>query len=448
MKWKIMVSKHKFGYAMQAPALGLLLFVFLFNSANAASLVSLPDILIDYGVSLHIQHTNDMQAMVNDPTPGMKKGVGTVGIATYGIDVDWERLSDVRGVSTHIILASGYGAPTSRKFGDYLTPSQATYGGVGNVVIHLASVYIERAMFYDRLNLAAGRMIFLSDFSANPLYCNFMNAAFCGNPRAASDNTAHAAFPTATWAVRVRVHLLDALVLQSGVYFTQGGEQYALSQMRSGFKFNGATIDGEAIPLELAWSPRPGRGGTLPGHYKIGFVYDTAPHRSLYEDHDGGLIVLTGGAPRVMHGSWAGWILADQRIIAFPGQGPDAGVTLLGVAYWNNPRTQLRETQYSLGVIIQGLFRTRPQDSFALNIAYMRLSHRVREAQRHTGPEEPGGIKPVRQDSAAVIELFYQLHIMRGISIVPDIQYYIHPNGQRALRDQLMIGVKSHIEFI
>ena len=406
--------------------------------------------LRERGVAFHVQNTNEMQAMLNDPTPSHEKGVGNVGIVTYGNDIDWERLAGLSGVSTHIVLASGYGAPTSRKFGDHLTPSQATYGGVGNVVIHLVSAYIERSMFYDHLNAAVGRMTFLSDFSANPLYCNFMNAAFCGNPRAASDNTAHAAFPTATWGARFRVQISEALQLQSGVYFTQAASQYALSQMRSGFKFNGATIDGQAIPLELAWAPHAGKGGTLPGHYKLGAVYDTAPHTSLFEDHDGEILGLTGAPARVVDGSWSAWVLADQQLLHFAGRGPDAGLTILASAYWNNPRTALRAAQYSVGIMVRGLIRQRPQDMFAINMAYTRIAHHVTRAQRRQAAQQkPGSAStPLVQQDALIIEALYQIHLMRGITVAPDLQYYVHPNAQRNLRNQWMLGLKTQIEFI
>jgi len=406
--------------------------------------------LSERGIVLHVQNTNEMQGMLSDPNPSLKKGVGNVGIVTYGNDIDWERLAGFSGVSTHIILASGYGAPTSRKFGDHLTPSQATYGGVGNVVIHLVSAYIERSMFYDRVNAAVGRMTFLSDFSANPLYCNFMNAAFCGNPRAASDNTAHAAFPTATWGARFRVQISQALQLQSGVYLTQAGSQYALSQMRSGFKFNGATIDGQAIPLELAWEPHAGKGGVLPGHYKVGFVYDTAPHTSLFEDHDGEVLGLTGAPARVVNGSWSTWVMADQQLIRFAGRGPDAGLTILASAYWNNPRTALRAAQYSFGVMVRGLMKQRPNDMFAFNLAYTRIAHHITRAQKHPLiQQKPGtGSMPIVQEDAFILEALYQIRLLQNITIAPDLQYYIHPNAQRNLRNQWMLGVKTQIKFI
>ncbi len=408
--------------------------------------------LRDHGVMLHVQHTNEMQAMINAPTPdqGLKKGVGNVGIATYGADIDWERLAGARGISTHIVLASGYGSPTSHKFGDYLTPSQATYGGVGNVVIHLVSAYVEKSMLYDRVNAAAGRMTFLSDFSANPLYCNFMNASFCGNPRTAADNKAHAAFPMSNWATRARVQISDVLIAQAGVYLTETEAIYTHHQTRTGFKFNGATIDGVALPVELAWSPHGGGKRALPGRYKIGFVYDTARHDSPFQTGSGQSLYLTDGTPRRLKGSWSAWVMADQMVWRFQGRGPDAGLTVLGVAYWNSSRTQLRKAQYSLGFLMRGMVKSRPADAIGVNASWVQVSRSVVHAQREAVRRNGKLPRHVRfpQDGGGVIEAFYQMHVWRGVSIAPDLQYYINPGLQPGLRNQLLLGVKTHVEFI
>ncbi|CDG41174.1 MULTISPECIES: carbohydrate porin [Asaia] len=422
--------------------------------ARADALATLGSLsaLREHGVMFHVQHTHETQAMIGSPTPrlGLEKGVGNVGIFTYGSDIDWERLAGLQGVSTHIILASGYGSPTSHKFGDFLNPSQATYGGVGNVVIHLVSVYVEKSMLYDRVSAAVGRMTFLSDFSANPLYCNFMNGAFCGNPRAASDNKAHAPFPMSNWATRVRVQISDEMAIKTGLYLTETEAIYTHHQTRTGFKFNGATIDGMALPLELSWTPAFGPRKGLSGLYKLGLVYDTARHDSRFEGMGGQNLYLVSASPRQIKGAWSAWVMADQMVWRFKGRGRDAGLTLLGAAYWNAPRTALRKAQYSLGLFMRGMIASRPSDAIGLDMTVIQVSRAARRAQLAAYAQEGHlrGHTRRPQDWGGIIEVFYQLHIWRGVSIAPDIQYYINPGLQPGLRNQLLMGVKTHIEFI
>lgn len=433
--------------------------------ANASTVAALPRpeaILVDpsgvnawlrtRGIALLLDNTNEMAGMIHGPTQGLglRQGASNAGQYSLENDIDWERLAGWTGFSTHAVIVGRYGIPASRMFGDNLNPSQEIYGAGGNVFVHLVYAYGEETLFDDRLDIAAGRMSFLSDFSANPLYCNFMNNAFCGNPKAAGDNTAHASYPDANWALRLRVRPSDTTVLQFGVYFTQTKDIYTNGQMRTGFKFNGATIDGEAMPVEFSWVPTLGREHNLPGHYKLGFAYDTADRPDNYYDGNGNPFAISGLPARDVHGAWAAWALVDQMVYHHPGRAPDAGLTLLGVAYFNKPQTQTRAQQYTIGVLDRGFWKSRPLDGLGLNFSYTHVSDDLTRSQRlfveQGRPIPNGSLFP--QTSAYNVEALYQIHIMRGVTFAPDFQYYFNPGGQHQLKNQALIGFKSHIELL
>ncbi|BAT18866.1 carbohydrate porin [Asaia bogorensis] len=407
--------------------------------------------LRERGIAILLDNTNEMSGMLNAPTKGLglRQGASNAGQYSMENDIDWERLAGWTGFSTHDVIVGRYGIPASRMFGDNLNPSQEIYGGGGNVFVHLVYAYGEETMFNDRFDVAAGRMSFLSDFSANPLYCNFMNNAFCGNPKASSDNTAHASYPDANWAARFRLRPTDNTIFQFGVYFTQTQAIYGNAQMRTGFKFNGATIDGEAMPVEFIWEPRFGHDHSLPGHYKAGFAYDTADHKDNYYDGNGNPFALSGLKPRDVHGAWAAWGLVDQMVYHHPGQAPDAGVTLIGAAYFNKAQTQTRADQLSFGVLDRGFWKSRPLDAVGVNFSWTHVSDDLTRSQRLYAaqglPLPNGSLFP--QTSAYVVEAMYQIHVLRGVTFAPDFQYYFNPGAQKQLRDQAMLGFKSHIEI-
>ncbi|GBQ67467.1 carbohydrate-selective porin B [Ameyamaea chiangmaiensis NBRC 103196] len=406
--------------------------------------------LRERGVALLLDNTNEMSGMITAPTKGygLRQGASTAGQYSIENDIDWERLAGVRGLSTHAVIVGRYGIPASRMFGDNLNPSQEIYGGGGNVVVHLVYAYAEETMAKGRFDAAAGRMSFLSDFSSNPLYCNFMNNSFCGNPKASSDNTTHASYPDANWALRLRGRPSPHTYLQVGVYFSQSQSIYGVQQYRTGFKFNGADIDGEAIPVELGWEPVFAHG-TLPGHYKLGYARDTADHKDTYYDGNGNPFALTGLPARTVHGSWSAWALADQMVYHHPGGAPEAGITLIGTAYFNNEQTQTRGQQYSFGMLDRGFWGSRPQDAFGINFSYVRVSGKLTKTERlyaMQGLAIPNG-SLLPQTYGAVIEAMYQIHVFRGITFAPDFQYYFNPGAQIGLRNQAMLGFKSHIEL-
>ena len=51
------------------------------------------------------------------------------------------------------------------------------------------------------------------------------------------------------------------------------------------------------------------------------------------------------------------------------------------------------------------------------------------------------------QTHAIYLELNYQVHVYRGITIAPDFQYFFRPNGQGNLPDAALLGFKSHVEL-
>jgi len=205
------------------------------------------------GIALLMDNTNEFTGAITKPTPGygLRQGSSNAGQYSFETDIDWEKLAGVRGFSTHTVMVGRYGIPASRMFGDNLNPSSEIYGAGGNVVVHLVYAYGEETLAHGHFDIVAGRIPFLNDFSSNPLYCTFMNNAFCGNPKAAGENTAHSSYPDGVWATRVRVRPTTHTYIQAGVYFSQAGI-YGNTQYRTGFKFNGADINGESIPVERA----------------------------------------------------------------------------------------------------------------------------------------------------------------------------------------------------
>ena len=86
-----------------------------------------------------------------------------------------------------------------------MAPVQEIYGAGGNVLVHLVSAYAELTLFDQRLDIAAGQMNVENDFASSPLYCNFMNNALCGDPKALpAGDFGHSAFPDGVWAGRIR----------------------------------------------------------------------------------------------------------------------------------------------------------------------------------------------------------------------------------------------------
>ncbi|MXV44364.1 carbohydrate porin [Saccharibacter sp. 17.LH.SD] len=434
------------------------------------------------GVAIMLDTTNEFSGAITKQTRGLglKQGSSNTGQYSFENDIDWYKLAGIPGFQTHMIGVGRYGISASKMFGDNVNPSQEIYGGGGNVFFHLVFLYGEETLWGGRLNIAAGRMSMLSDFSNSPIYCNFENNSFCGNPKTATDNYTRSSYPQSSWAIRVRARPTNTTYIQVGVYFPERGI-YGVRENRTGFKFNGANINGVLTPVEVGWEPRFGRDN-LQGHYKFGFAPDTSNHylgvynppRRRHGDEArlsipdcptcwgaGQAIPGTGNVHRF---GWGMWLLADQMIFRHHTKDKEGGgLIAFADAYWNKPDIAMRGKLYAFGLVDTGFWPARPLDTIGVAFSYTGSSRFTRRAQRFQIEHgmAPAAGNPIYQTGGApllwgsygvqrwgaILEATYRIHVMPGVMFAPDFQYYFNPGMQRRLKDAAMLGFKSHIQF-
>ncbi|GBR10782.1 carbohydrate-selective porin B [Acetobacter oeni LMG 21952] len=405
------------------------------------------------GINLLIDNTNEFAGAITPPTRGSnpgfvnyKQGASNAGQYAVQLDIDWEKLAGWQGFATHMITVGRYGTTANRMFGDWLNHASETYGGGGNVVVHLVYMYGEETLYGGRLAIAAGRMAEISDFAASPLFCNFQNASMCGRPKGITDTNFDAGYPASTWGFRVRGRPAQSVYIQTGLYPIEDGI-YQVYQHRTGFKFNGANIIGYAAPIETAWEPIFGHR-TLPGHYKLGAQLFSTPQSDNFLDIDGRPYALTKAKQKTHSASWATWAMFDQRLLHY--RDKDSGLTALWGITYNDPHTSLREYVAYGALLNRGFLRSRPFDTMGFAFTYTKIAKGVSLTEQYlmarggTMPNHATGV----QRGAMVMEANYAIHIMPGIIFTPLFEYYIHPNAQNNLRNAALLGFKSHIQIM
>lgn len=397
----------------------------------------------NHGIYLLLDATTEFASNVSG---GVKRGSTFANQIGLEADIDWQRLAGFVGLSTHVILVNRSGSSDSHLFGDDFLPVQEIYGSGGNVAIHLVSAYVEQSLLGRRLDLAAGRMNVENDFASSPLYCQFMNNALCGDPKALpGGDIGHSAFPDAVWAARVRVRPAPTTYLQAGIYEANQG-LYSDASFRSGFKFDTSQDSGVYLPIEAAYEPLVGPS-RLPGHYKIGFGYDTSRFSGTFASQPGAAI-LPGLQPSRRTGNTQAWILLDQMIIR---QGPSDidGIIVLAGFVRNDPNNSPYAEQVFAGVLDRGFWPARPHDAIGLLVTHNTASpvlRRVQSLEAALGlPFSNGASAP--QMNETVVELNYDIHVAQGLTFRPELQYVRHPNAQSNIRDAVVLGFKAHVEF-
>ncbi len=395
------------------------------------------------GINLRINALTEFAGNVSGGTSRGSTFASQIGFST---DIDWERLAGVSGFSTHTIIVNRSGSSVSHSFGDNLLPVQEIYGSGGNVALHLVSAYAQETLNDGRLDIAIGRMNVENDFASSPLYCTFMNNGLCGDPKALpAGDIGHSAYPDAAWAARVRVRPTPDTYLETGVYEVNQG-LYSDANFRTGFKFDSSQDSGVYIPVEAAWEPTLG-SDKLPGHYKLGFGYDSS---STFKDFTNALAAagVPGYTSQFHTGNFQGWALADQMLVR-NGPGDGDGIIALAGYIQNDQNNTSYAEQYFSGLLDRGFWDARPKDGIALLFTYVGVSSRLAavESIEQTLDLPLSNNATGVQSHEMFIELTYDIPVYRGVDFQPDFQYVFRPNAQANIHDAAVFGFRARVEF-
>ena len=396
--------------------------------------------LENQGIYLLLDATAEFAGNVSG---GNKQGATSANQVAFEADIDWQRLAGVTGLSTHVIFVNRSGYSDSILLGDSVAPVQEIYGASGNVLVHLVSAYAELTLLDQRLDIAAGQMNVENDFASSPLYCNFMNNALCGDPKALpAGDLGHSAFPDGVWAGRIRVRLTPDTYVETGVYEVNQG-LYTNQYFSTGFQTNMSQDSGVYVPVEFAYEPSIG-ADRLVGHYKIGFGYDSTLYKSFYS----ALATVPGQpTPNKSH-NMQFWVLVDQMLIRQGAGDQDGIIALAGFAH-NNPNVSAFAEQYFVGAIDRGFWRARPQDTIGLLFNYNTMSGTlgaVQTEQAEFGLPFSNGATGV-QTHEMVLEANYSIHVYRGVDFRPEFEYVFRPNAQTNIRNAAVLGFKVNVQF-
>jgi len=399
--------------------------------------------LLTNGINIQLDALTEFAGNVSG---GTRLGATFANQIGFQNDVNWERLAGMTGLSTHVVLVSRSGSSDSQLFGDNLSPVQEIYGSGGDVGVHFVSAYAEETLFDKRLDVAAGRMNVENDFGSSSLYCNYLNNGLCGDPKALpGGDYGHSAYPDAVWGGRVRGTVAPDINITVGAYEANRGI-YTDEYFRSGFKFDSAQDSGTYFPAEIAWTPKFGPDN-MPGHYKIGAGYDTS---GGYQDFGNALAAagVPGFTQRSRRGNTQFWALADQMLLRH-GPGKASGIIALAGFVHNDPNNSVYAEQYFAGLLDRGVWPSRPADTMALLFIHETISGRLGNVQ---GVDQAldlpysNGATGI-QGHEEILEANYDIHVYRSVSLQPDVQYIIHPNGQTNISDALVLGFRAHVAF-
>ena len=168
--------------------------------------------LLDLGITPSLIFVTDV---LGNPVGGQHQGLRESDDLGLDLTVNLDRLAGWSGARFHLSFSMRSGTDLSDKdIGNVFTVANVCCGHT----YRLVNVELEQSLFDDRISFRGGRIAAGDEFLTSPLYGNFVQEAFNGNPMGIFFNVPMTSYPTATWGMRARVRPIRQLSLMAGVY--------------------------------------------------------------------------------------------------------------------------------------------------------------------------------------------------------------------------------------
>jgi porin len=396
--------------------------------------------LADHGVEVFGGYTVDV---FGNTTGGVRRGVTYTGLLTWGLEVDLEKLVGWPGATVHNswFWISGQD-PGETLAGSFLDPSNIG----ADPTVRMFELWLQQAWWEDRASLRVGQLAADEEFLISEYAELFLNGTF-GWPALTAENLPNGGpgYPMATPGVRLALEPLPGARILTAVY---QGNVFAQDVNQHGFRYRLDGAQGFTFlqELQVAWSETHGWSG-LPGQVKVGGWAQTGRvadplvdstnsgnyglyavlDQQLWRPGAGGEVLLAGGGkgksmvnPR-MEGSderglgWfarVGFTPADRNVVNF---------------------------YFDTGLVWQGPWPGREEDAFGVAFGYAQLTNGAREDLREEGGNPVG--------ASMVLEATYAAQLTPWLSVQPDVQYIIQPDGAAGADNSFLVGGRLSVTF-
>ena len=311
----------------------------------------------------------------------------------------------------------------------------------------LFELWLEQHMFDDKLAIRFGQMSADAEFVISEGGGFFLNGTWGWPSITAADMPSGGpAYPLATPGVRVAVTPNDNFQLLVGLYNGDPAPPCA-SEDPQVCNSDGLDFELDDPPLLLVEGAYKYNQDRLAGTIKLGGWNHFGDFEHQRFDVGGNLIAVTGLPGKPFDNDYGFYGIIDQLIWRVPGSEDAKGVALFGRIIGAPSDRNLIDFYADGGITFSGMIPRRPDDSFAIGLAYTGISDQVH------GFDVDSGL-PVARNYEALLEICYTMQLAQGWTLQPDFQYIWQPggnvpneSGNAAVADAAVVGVRTTIGF-
>lgn len=393
------------------------------------------DKLRDEGIALRFVLSNDWAASVRG---GERLGATNGGGAVGGADLDMQKLFGITGAKMHITFARYFGhslAATdigiTQKIQGYWYPARQW---------QLAQLTWEQQFQSSHINVLFGRVNATWQFDRSTYGCRFVSAPDC--PEQLTNTTGgFSGFPYVNWGIRARWQP-DARYVAIGAF-----EINPNRKLNHGLNWGFNESTGVMVPVEVGYESSFATD-PYPRHLKIGGWYNSADYTDPRLNTKGLPRGLVGGTAQTYGGGRYGLYALGDKVVWKPDPNNDTR-NLAVFAGLSGPldSAETYTLQSTDGILWTGPFSSRPTDSIGVQATFYKFS------KKQAGFEDDLIHKRHATDNFSrnetMLEFNYSYKLFPVLSIVPNIQYIIHPDilgntttVNRVPANALVVGVR------
>jgi porin len=387
--------------------------------------------LADEGITFNVQYAAEVWSNV---TGGESTVTVYTGLMTLQGNVDLQKLVGWQGasVSTRWYWPSGQDISATNLGNNIFTISNIA----GFPTFRMNELWFQQNFLSNRISIRLGQLAADSQFGVSTYETVFLNGTFAWSPDLYTNiQNGGPAYPMGVPGVQLALTPLNWLTYQGAVF---QGNVFPQDVNQHGFRWDLSASNGYFSIHELNFRMIQGAESSgLPGEFKIGGWFDTAPDpdASNTQPWNYGLyFIVDQMLYRVPQPGPAPAVSNNRKQTAAPSQ-TDKGLgifTHIGLA----PRNSSVINFYvDGGLNYKGLIPTRDNDVLGVAFDYGHLNN---NPQGNDGSSNPG--------YEIVLEATYQMELTQWLSLQPDVQYVIHPSGTDTA-NALVLGAQATVSF-
>ena len=386
--------------------------------------------LADDGITFNGQYAAEVWSNV---TGGERTGTVYTGLMSLHGNVDLQKLVGWQGasVSTQWYWLSGQDISATNLGNNIFTISNIA----GFNTFRMSELWFQQSFLSNRISIRLGQLAADSQFGVSTYETIFLNGTFAWSPDLYTNiPNGGPGYPMGAPGVQLTLTPWNWLTYQAAVF---QGNVFAQNVNQHGFRWDLSPSNGYFSIHELIFrtNQRAGANG-LPGEFKIGAWFDTAPDpdASNTQPWNYGLyFILDQMLYRVPQPS-LGTSVSNGKQTAAPSL-TDKGLGIFAYIGLAPRNSSVINFYVDCGLNYKGLIPTRDYDVLGVGFAYGHLNN---NPQGNDESSNPG--------YEMVFEATYQFVFTPWLSFQPDLQYVMQPSSTD-IPNALVLGAHATISF-